>query len=65
MKLLSGIVCLAAAEQSYAHAHLIQFPHHAVAAGVLVPASVVFLALGVLLCVWALLTEFRQTPAGQ
>lgn len=64
MKLLSGVVCLAAAEQAYAHAHLIQFPHHTAAAGVLVPASVVFLAVGVLLCLWSLLTEFRQTPAG-
>ena len=47
MKMVSGSVMLFAAEEAYAHANLVQFPNHESASRVLVPASVVFLALGV------------------
>jgi methionine-rich copper-binding protein CopC len=60
MKMVSGAVLLFAAEQSYAHAKLVQFPNEEAASSVLMPASVVFLALGVLLLAWGLVTESRQ-----
>lgn len=59
MKMLTGALLLHAAEQAYAHANLVQFPNQDSAARVLYPASVVFLALGVLLTAWGLLTEAR------
>lgn len=63
MKLVAGALLLLAAEQAYAHAHLVQFPHHDVASSVLVPASLVFLVLGSLLLLWGLLTETRKRAA--
>lgn len=59
MKLVSGAVLLFAAEQAFAHAKLVQFPNEDDAANVLIPASVVFLALGTLLFAWGLITESR------
>ena len=59
MKMVSGSLMLLAAEQSYAHANLVQFPNQDSAYRVLVPGAVVFLALGVLLLAWGLLTEAR------
>lgn len=61
MKLLSGTLLLLAAEQAYAHANLVQFPNQDSAARVLLPAAVVFLALGVLLTGWGLLAEARTS----
>lgn len=57
MKLISGAVLLAAAEQAYSHAQLIPFPHHEAAAQLLVPASGLLVLLGSLLLLWGLLTE--------
>jgi hypothetical protein len=59
MKMVSGALLLLAAEQAFAHSQLVQFPNHDDAARILIPASVVFLALGALLFVWGLLTEAR------
>lgn len=59
MKILSGAVLLVGAEQAFAHALMIQFPHQDTASKVLVPASVVMLAMGALLVVWGLLIEVR------
>ena len=60
MKLLSGAILLLAAEQAFAHAQLAQFPNHDDARAVLIPASVVFLALGSMLMIWGLLSELRE-----
>lgn len=57
MKLVTGALLLLGAEQAYAHAHLVQFPNHDIAAQVLVPASLVFVVLGSILLVWGLFTE--------
>lgn len=67
MKLASGAILLLAAEQAFAHAHLVQFPHHDVAAQVLIPAAVVLLAAGLLLLVWGVLTEALggRSPASE
>lgn len=60
MKLVTGAVLLLAAENAYAHAQLIQFPNHEAASSVLVPASLVLLALGVLMLIWGLLADLRS-----
>lgn len=57
MKLVAGAILLLAAEQAYAQAHLIQFPNHDIASGVLIPAALVLAVLGGLIFAWGLWTE--------
>jgi hypothetical protein len=64
MKMISGALLLIASEQAYAHTQLVQFPNHDAASRTLIPASVVFLALGTLLMVWGLFTESRMGKTG-
>ncbi|RLS53728.1 MAG: hypothetical protein DWH91_13625 [Planctomycetota bacterium] len=62
--MLTGAVLLAAAEQAYSHANLVQFPNHIEARSVLIPASLAFLCLGFLILTWGLLTENpKSTPS--
>lgn len=60
MKMVSGALLLLGAEMAYAHSQLVQFPNEDEAARVLIPASVVFVALGSILLIWGVLTESRQ-----
>lgn len=57
MKLVTGGILLLAAEQAFAHAHLIEFPNRDVASGYLIPASLILLVLGVLFLGWGILSE--------
>lgn len=59
MKILSGAIFLVGAEQAFAHAMLVQFPNQSTASAVLIPASVVMLAMGGLLVLWGLWVEMR------
>ncbi|MBW3598450.1 MAG: hypothetical protein KY475_14410 [Planctomycetes bacterium] len=61
MRMLTGGVLLAAAEQAFAHALLIRFPHDTFAQQVLLPASGVLLALGAAFLLWGLITERRPS----
>lgn len=63
MRTVTGAILLTAAEQAYAHACLVPFPHHEAAVQVFVPASVVLLALGIIFLVWGLFTEPARTKA--
>ena len=60
MKLVAGAILLMSAEQAYAHSHLVQFPNHVAASQVLLPASLVFLVLGMLMLIWGLFTEVQS-----
>jgi hypothetical protein len=60
MKLVAGAILLLAAEQAYAQAHLIQFPNHDIASGVLIPSALVLAVLGGLIFAWGLWTESRS-----
>lgn len=60
MKMVTGAVLVLAAEQAFAHAHLIGFPHSAFAREVLLPASLVTALLGVAFLIWGLATERKQ-----
>jgi hypothetical protein len=65
MKLVAGAILLLAAEQAYAQAHLIQFPNHDIASGVLIPAALVLAVLGGLVFAWGLWTETGGCAAGK
>lgn len=60
MRTLTGAIFILAAQQSFAQAHLVSFPHEVYAREVLIPASVVLLCLGLGFLIWGILTE-RKT----
>ncbi len=62
MRMISGTILLLAAEQAFAHAHMIGFPHATYARNVLFPASYVLLGLGVAFLAWGVFTE-RQSSS--
>lgn len=57
MRMLTGAVLIAAAEQAFSHAHLIGFPHSALAKEVLLPASMVLAVGGLGFLIWGVITE--------
>ena len=59
MRMVTGALLVAAAEQAFSHASLFGFPHRAFACEVLYPASAVLLILGVGSLVWEVVTERR------
>lgn len=64
MKLVTGAILLLIAELAYAHTHLMQFPHHEAARGVLIPASVISASLGSLFLLWGIVAEL-MTSSGR
>lgn len=60
MRMITGAILLLAAVQAFSHAYLIGFPHQAFAGEILVPGSVVLVALGVCFLVWALIVERKH-----
>ena len=63
MRCVTGAILLAAAEQAFAHAWLIPFPHREAAVLVLYPGSLVLLGLGLTFLIWGVLSEPRQSRA--
>jgi hypothetical protein len=61
MKMVTGAILLLIAELSFAHTHLIQFPHHEYASQTLLPASAVAAGLGGLFLFWGVVTEALAT----
>jgi len=57
MRMVTGAILIAAAEQAFSHAHLIGFPHSIFASQVLWPASVVLLAAGAGFLLWGVFSE--------
>jgi hypothetical protein len=57
MRMITGGLLIAGAEQAFAHALSIRFPHDAFARQVLLPASAVLLTVGVVFLLWGLVTE--------
>jgi hypothetical protein len=57
MRTVTGAILIAAAEQAFAHAHLIGFPHGVFASQVLLPTSLALLAAGLIFLVWGVITE--------
>jgi len=57
MRMVTGAILIAAAEQAFSHAYLIGFPHSVYAIEVLVPASLVLLLAGLGFLVWGAVTE--------
>lgn len=57
MRTITGAILIAAAEQAFAHAHLVGFPHGIFASQVLLPTSLVLLVAGVGFVLWGVITE--------
>ncbi len=57
MRMVTGAILIAAAEQAFAHAHSIGFPHAVFASQVLMPGSVVLLGVGLVFLLWGILAE--------
>ena len=60
MKMLTGAILILTAEQAFAHAHLVGFPHNLFVNDVLVPTSLVLAILGIISLIWGILTEWRS-----
>ena len=57
MRMVTGAILIAAAEQAFAHAHTIGFPHAVFASQVLLPTSLVLSVAGLGFLVWGLVSE--------
>ena len=57
MRLVTGAILIAGAEQAFSHAHLIGFPHGVFASQVLLPVSLVLAVAGLGFLTWGLITE--------
>ncbi|MDA7504031.1 hypothetical protein OAF98_02165 [Planctomicrobium sp.] len=65
MRTITGAIILVAAEQSYAHAHLIGFPHSESTRHVLLPVSAVLAVGGLLFLIWGLISDTPQDSASK
>jgi hypothetical protein len=61
MRFVTGAILLLAAEQAFAHAHLIGFPHTVFAQNVLLPCSVVLFLFGCGFLVWGVFADRKGT----
>lgn len=57
MRTITGAILILTAEQAFAHAYLVDFPNAAMAQDVLVPASYVLGALGVVFLIWGVFPD--------
>jgi hypothetical protein len=57
MRIVTGGILIAAAEQAFSHAHLVGFPHGVFASQVLLPSSLVLLLAGLGFLLWGVITE--------
>ncbi len=57
MRMVTGAVLIAAAEQAFSHAYSIGFPHSVYAIEVLVPTSLLLLLAGLGFLIWGVVTE--------
>ncbi len=60
MRMITGAVLILAAEQAFAHAYSIGFPHRDYASQVLIPGSAVLGLLGLAFLIWGLATDQRK-----
>ena len=57
MRMLTGAILIASAEQAFSHAHLVGFPYAVFAREVLLPTSMVLALAGLAFLVWGILVE--------
>ncbi|NQT12726.1 MAG: hypothetical protein HQ582_08255 [Planctomycetes bacterium] len=57
MRMVTGAILIAAAEQAFSHAYLIGFPHSAFVKEVLLPTSMVLFLAGLGFLIWGVVTE--------
>ena len=61
MRMLTGAILIAAAEQAFSHAHLVGFPYAVFAREVLLPASLVLAIVGLGFLIWGILVERKSS----
>lgn len=57
MRLVTGAILILAAEQAFAQAHLVGFPHDAYVRHVLIPASWVLTIGGIGFLIWGVIAD--------
>lgn len=57
MRMLTGAILILAAEQAFAHSHLVGFPHQGYVSEVLIPASLVLGLLGTGFLLWGTIKD--------
>ncbi len=60
MRMITGAILLLAAEQAFAHAYLVGFPHQAFVSQVLTPGSLLLGVIGLVFLIWGLITDHRK-----
>ena len=61
MRAITGAILILAAEQAFAHAHIVGFPHQIYVRSILVPVAAVLGFFGVILLFWGILSERKST----
>lgn len=61
MRTLTGAILILTAEQAFAHAFLISFPHQVYARLILLPSAVVLVSAGLFVLVWGFLSERKSS----
>ena len=60
MRMLTGAILVLAAEQAFAHAYLVSFPHQVFVSEVLLPTSLVLVLMGLAFLIWGLVADAKK-----
>ena len=60
MRTITGAILILAAEQAFAHAHLVGWPHHVYVRTILIPTAAVLATVGVGVLIWGFLSERKS-----
>ncbi|MBS0207160.1 MAG: hypothetical protein JSS49_30155 [Planctomycetes bacterium] len=61
MRTITGAILILTAEQAFAHAHLIGFPHQIYAQSILIPSAAVIGFTGFVVLIWGFFSERKLT----
>jgi hypothetical protein len=64
MRTITGAILLVGAEQAFAHAHLVSFPHEVLVRDILIPVSIALAVLGCGFLVWGAFSD-RSISGGK
>lgn len=59
MRTVTGAILILAAQQAFAQAHLVTFPHEVYVREIMIPASAVLLIFGVGFLIWGVISDRR------
>ena len=61
MRAITGAILILTAEQAFAHAHLVGFPHQVYVQSILLPSAAVLSAIGAVVLIWGIFSERKST----